>query len=475
MIRKAFRHAIGFLGSAKLAAWLLGFVGVWSMVATFVAQGDVSDPAVATWVSANPLFEPIVQPLGLHQAFTAPLFIVCAVVLGVSTALCAWRRTKVAVRKARTLRAASEPGGSLLGRHDFELTCGAGIGPDEILPAASDTLRRLGVKTRLRDGRLIAVSSPWSVWGSPVFHWALVALIAVFLVSALQRSEGIMGVAVGETKVDAPASYGVLQVGPLHSWGAQPRSIRVDAFEPDYSTGGVERGPTPTVSVLDSSGRVLKTQRVYPNMPLEIGSLTIHPSEYGLAVTLAALTAADVETSRFVALVDFAPSAPDGTAPVRPFQISDSTGTSRLTGVVTVPLDRVDGGFALPQERKAHVVLSSPDGSPAIDSSVSQGDIVTLPWGDRLKVASVGYYVRLSVVDDWSIPALYAALALAFIGLTATLVSRQQIVVVSVAEGPDGPRLVARLHLSRNAATNRSEIEGALTQVLGPDKQRSTL
>ena len=105
-----------------------------------------------------------------------------------------------------------------------------------------------------------------------------------------------MGVAVGQTKPDAPASYGTVHTGPLHDWRSVHRSIRVDAFDLEFKTGGIDRGPTPTVSVLDGTGQVVKTQRVYPNRPLKTGSLTIYPSTYGLAAAVSIVNTSGVET-----------------------------------------------------------------------------------------------------------------------------------------------------------------------------------
>ena len=76
---------------------------------------------------------------------------------------------------------------------------------------------------------------------------------------------------------------------------------------------------------------------------------------------------------------------------------------------------------------------------------------MALPVGDSLRVDSVGYYARLQVVDDWSTIPLYACLVVATIGLTITAVARQQIVLATVIDGPEGPRLAVTLRLWRNA------------------------
>jgi hypothetical protein len=101
-----------------------------------------------------------------------------------------------------------------------------------------------------------------------------------------------------------------------------------------------------------------------------------------------------------------------------------------------------------------------------IDQIVEQGGSVTLTWGDRLRVGEVGYYARLSVVDDWSIQLLYAGLGVALLGLTLTAFARQQAVIAAAVEGADGVVLTVSLRLWRNAPTSRGEIESVLTEAL---------
>lgn len=193
MIRKAYRATVRFLKSAGLVSGLLAFIGVWSMVASFVPQGDASTREVAAWAAAHRGIEPVVRAVGLHQAFTGFVFLACVSVLALSTALCSWQRTRVSIGRARTLRKAlGADGRSIAEKHDLEIACAPALSESEVLSIASETL-----------------------------------------------------------------------------------AVRLDAFEPDYRTGGIDRGPVPTVSVLDGAGNVIKTQRVYPNMMLHSGSISI--------------------------------------------------------------------------------------------------------------------------------------------------------------------------------------------------------
>jgi cytochrome c biogenesis protein ResB len=376
----------------------------------------------------------------------------------------------VALTKARALRRAAIDGrDSLAARHDLEIACDPALGAEEVLSAASAVFSRLGIKTRRRSDVLSAVSRPWSVWGSPIFHWALLALIVALVAGNLWRTEGLMGLAVGQTKADAPDSYGFLATGPLHGWGGARRSIRVDAFEPDFTSGGIDRGPTPTVSVLDAAGAVLKTQRVYPNMTLSVGSLTVYPSDFGLSATVSAVTTSGVETGRGMQLIDFSTEATGGTVPVDYVSVFGHSKAELYRVYLSVPLDRTGGAPVrkVPVDPTVRAVVKTLDGTTVLDGIMRPGQAISLAGADALRLDGVGYYARLQIVDDWSIPFLYAGVILALLGLTATVVARQQIVLATAIEGPGGVKLAVTLRLWRNASSSRSEIESELARALG--------
>jgi len=469
VIRTALRKILDTLASAWLAVGTLAFVGLWGIVATAVPQGAPNSLPVTTWAKANPVIEPVANALGLHQAFTAWLFLACVTLLGVSTVVCSWRRTKVAYLRARALRAAArESADSLAAERDLAIVLAPDVAPAEALHAAREALAELGVRTKVGEGVLRAVSPWWSVWGSAVFHWALVALMLSVLIGNLQRSDGLMGVSVGQTKPDAAASYGVLTAGPLHSWNGVHRSFRVDSLDPDLILGGVDRGAVPTVSVLDAAGTVLKTQLVYPNMMLHVGALSINCPAVGLSADIAVESTARVELGRSYEPIDFSQTATDGTVPAGLLGIFDQSGAVQMRIGVTVPLDKRGGRFGewIPAVPRAHIVVYALDGSTLVDTVIKTGEAAQLPGGGSLRLLGIGWYARLSIVDDWTTPFIYAAMIIALLGLSISLLARQQIVLAAVVDGPHGATLALRMRLWRNVRTTRAEIEAALAAAL---------
>jgi cytochrome c biogenesis protein ResB len=134
------------------------------MAATLVPQSSDSLQKVSAWVVVHPLFEPTARALGLHHAFTSWPFAAGILLLALSTALCAWRRTKAAIARSRVLQQAAESDpASIAERHDLEIVCAPTTSESEVLTIATVTLRGLGLKMRRRDGVLSSVSSPLSV------------------------------------------------------------------------------------------------------------------------------------------------------------------------------------------------------------------------------------------------------------------------------------------------------------------------
>ena len=464
-----YRRVVRFLTSATLVSVTLGFIGVWSIIATMVPQGDPAMGSAQAWAEANPGFAGIVDALGLHRAFDAPAFLVAVAVLALSTVLCSWQRTRVAVKRSRALReAATLEARPTSADHDLLIDVPEGMGADQALLAAEQALRGLGVRMRRTDETLVMASSPLAPWGSPVFHWALVGFMAFVLLGSLVRGDGLIGIAIGQVKPNVPASYGRFDAGPWHTWDNDGISFRLDEFEPRFTAGGIDRGPVPTLSVLDAEGNVLKTQPVYPNKMLHIGPLKVSAPAYGLSVTLSLLDESGTEVGRAVQLLDFKQSAPDGTLPLEPLAITDDADNTTALVHATVPLIAEGGRFVewLPKDAPARIVAESVDGEALVDELVDQGEAVELPGGFQLGVADVGWYSRLSVVDDWTVPFVYGWMILGALALSVTTFTRQMYVVIAAGDGPTGTSLAVRMRLWRHASTTRDEITEALNRAL---------
>jgi len=459
------------LGSPVLALVLIILVGAWSMLATIVPQGHADAPEVESWVAANGVLGSITSAVGLHEAFGAPPFIAVSIVLMLSTAVCSWDRTRVAVKRGRALRAGARITPEDLARTtDLAVPIDPALSDADALARTTSRLEAIGIKVRTEGGVIRAVSPWWSVWGSPVFHWALVLLALAAFSGVLFRAEGNMVIPVGESKPDVPESYLVVETGRLHSWDGVERSIRVEDFDPAMKKGDLELGAVPTVSVLDGDGEVIATEDVYPNNKLHAGSLSINAPTCGLTATIALETAGGDSLPQVVQLVAFSQEASGGTEPLQPLVASNNAGQVLLRLMATVPLDpRGDGTYGewIPKDPAAHIVLEDGAGTILFDGIVRTGESAPLNGGGSVELLDVGWYAHLALVDDPSIPVVYAAMVLALLGLTMSLASRQQLIAAAVKTDDDGRSLAVMMRLWRNVPTDRAEIEQVLTEALG--------
>lgn len=464
------RRIIDAVASPKLALGLLLFTGAWSAVATSVPQGSASALAVVAWKTAHPALEPFAAFIGLHAAFTAPAFLIAMGLLVLSTAACAGRRTRVAWAQGRSLakaRLTELP--DLVAAADLSVPVPAGAAEGEVLAAVADVFSEYGIRVKPARGMLSAVSPRAAVWGSAVFHWALVALFATIAVGQMVRSEGVMRLAVTMAKSDEPASYQAVTSGPWHDWTSEHRIIRLDALDPDVVLGGVNRGAVPTVSLVDSSGVAVVTQRVYANNMLHDGAVAISAPGVGLAVWFQALDASGSVVATMAQPVEFSQDTSGGTQPSVALVSRDAQGVSTMQVFVSVPLDRSGGAYneSIPQQRTVRVVVRSGSGAVLDDRLLRADETMTLPGGGGFRFLGLGWSARLSVVDDPSIPFVYATMILALLGLAMSLVFQQRIVLAGVAGTGTARTLVARVRLWRNVAGGAAEMRAALEHEIG--------
>jgi cytochrome c biogenesis protein ResB len=452
------------LGSAKLAIGLMIYLGIVSFVGTLMPQGSSKDPRVIAWAAANPQWQGWAQTLGLHAVYTSWYFLVGAALLALCTAVCATRRTRVALARFRAIRRIHAAGESLDGSVDYTIALlGSETADDDVLVRVESALADAGLSSARRGSAVVVSSSAWSVWGSPVFHWALVLIFCTIAAGSLFRAEGLMGVPEAVSVKDEAASYRVLTAGPLHRWSAVNRSFLLNGLRLDYVADGMNRGTSPDVTVLDGTGAVVARQVVYPNNALHLGSLTIHSNAWGLSPTFELLDKNGAVLGASSAILDF-PSKPTGSTEPGDMEFTGADGRVALLARVTMPLDRnLTVAQAMASNPKVKLELLTPDGKSIGGRTLTAGEKLALPDGSSLRLSRVGFYARLSVVDDPTIPLLYGAFVVALIGVSFALLARQRIIVIEIAETGTERQLEVYARLWRNAGVGAGQIKEILT------------
>lgn len=453
--------------SRRLAVGLIASVIGWSIVGTVVPQDRLSAPgAVAVWDAAHPILAAPTRILGLHNAYAAPLFLAIVALLAVSTAMCAWERTRWAMGRTRRRGTVTEDTlARLRDRPAISVPIEAGLTAEEALSSLDAALRSMRLRVTRGPKLLEASGGRWGLLGSPVFHWSLALLFVVVALGQLSRSEGQLGVPVGGSVDEAAGSYRQLRQGPLYA-GHTGLKISASDLVIDYrDVGGQRRGPAPVIALTRGGAPVAKG-RVYPNSPLRYGRLLVHMGTYGLWAAFTLETSAGAPAGGTGEPIDFDSTQPGGTRPVS-LTVSEA-GFASTEVTVVVPLDRSGAAFVerLPKNPVVVLTVASSTGTP-VQRTLRPGQSMLMRGGHRLRLDSVGYYVRLSVADDWSVYPIYVLFVLAGAAISVAVFSPARTACALLVDGPDGPLLNAITWHQRGDPVFPERVEEALREAAG--------
>jgi hypothetical protein len=473
-MRSPTKRVADFLASPRLAATLLAATTIIVFVATLVPQHSRSSTVeITAWAAEHTSLEHIVRVLGFHDAYASPLFLLVVTFLLASTCVCSWRRTRVAAARLRTVTGMSEESVRARAAKPSFVVPAEKNRVKEHLQAIGGLLRRQRLRVTLGDEYVGAGGGLPGLLGSPVFHWSLVAIFAALLAGQLVRTGGLLGITEGEVVPHAASSYGVLTKGPLYEWPGTFSAIGVDSVDLDNTIGGIDRGATPRVVLYGPNHEVLARGDVYPNHPLRYKSVIVHPNNYGLAPVVSLVSTSGLVIARTSALADFATGEASRTAPSTLDLMDEAGAVFRVT--LTVPLDKVGGQFVerIPSHPRATVVIESTDGRRIAERDLAVGQEVRLPGGSGLRLDAVRYYARLSVYDDRSLPALFLAICVGLLGLSASLLGQKRAVAIVAVDDSEGTHLAVWYRDWRRGSSGCHEFEELVRAlVLGPTDER---
>ena len=418
-----------------MAAVLLTGLTAYVWIATWADPG-VTGPFAA--VTSSSFVSSIAKVLGLDHPFSAPLFIVAIGLVTLSTAACAWDRTRSAARSFAPRGHAGDRVERILESHQCVVVVdAASFDRESAIDTAAGVLRRFGLTTRISDALLTGTRWPVGLVGSAVFHWALVGTFVFAGLGQLTRYEGYANVVRGQSTRDIAASYSAdLTHGSLFRGWFSGLTLGVADVDLDHQVNGASRGPAALVT-LSSGDREIKRQWVYPNSPLRYGSMLVHDAAT-VPVFLGSIRSDMSSDVRKVTIqFDIASRAP------QEFSFVDDA-TGKKVDVTLVPL----GG------RRVDVAVN--DGGSTRTRTAGVGERVELVAGQHLTVDSLTYAAQLHVVNDWSVPWLYAMFALGTLGVTAAIFSPVRAVSVAIVGG-EGKNGAAPLALNVRYSSGRND------------------
>jgi hypothetical protein len=400
----------------------------------------------------------------IPNAFGSPVFLAVVALLALSTAACAWERTRSSARALRRTGRVDDAQVERL-REKPWLTVRVAQGTEgDPLSASADAMRRLRLSV-VRGPRLLEASSGRvGLLGSPLFHWTLAVLLLVIALGRLSRAEGAIGVPVGFSRTDATGSYRTVRAGPLYG-GHSGLTLAVTDLRPVKDAEGVDRGVSPLVE-LREGGTLLRRQRVYPNNPLRHGSLLIHSSGYGIAAVVSVGSGSGGPILQSEPLVDFDAKRPGGTT-AAVFDLTAAGGKVLDSITLTIPLDR-EGGLSLEQlPRRPRALVTVRASGVETSAVLEKGGSMRLPTGESLRVKDFVHYARLTVADDWSVYPIYFLFVLAGIAMSVSVTVPYRRVRVLLAETADGVALHAEVRHSRGDPLFAEMVETALREAAG--------
>jgi cytochrome c biogenesis protein ResB len=410
------------------------------------------------------------MPLGLHRAYASPLFLALAGLLALCTAACAVERTKRSLRLMRsTTRPLSDAGlERLRTRPQMSFRVADAARSNAALSTAAERLRRLGLRVRCEEGLADGHSGGVGLLGSPVFHWSLVALMLVVAAGQATRAEGFLALPLGKRIVDERASYLQVSEGPLFGERYTGLEFVASSLERNLHVHGIDRGAVPFITVYRAGIEVV-SGRVYANNPLRTGPLMIHMVDFGPDVTLSLESTGGAEIARESFHLDRSSETSSGTKPQEFALISAPGGIEARVEVVARRTSSADRSSAT-ASRAILEISTAGTGAYSAPVVLPVGDAIELPNGQRLRIADVSDWVRVSVVNDWSVPFIYALLVIAIGALTIALLLPTRRATVLLAEHEDGLFLHVSTWHSSKAPSFRERVEQAVRAAASPEE-----
>lgn len=352
--------------SRRIAVLLIAALGVWAVIGSSLPGGA--------------------------KSFSSPPFLIAALWLAASTAVCAWQRSLSALRWRRRL-SVRRPIASSLGLDEIE-----------------SRLRRMGL-VAARKGETLTAHRRGNVlsrWASPVFHWALSAGIALVVI------EMLLSASTGLVLISGVAHQ-------LELKGTKAKLTLADV-RPDLMVGGVSRGQAPRVTISRPDGSS-RTDWSYPNNPLGFGGVVVHAVDSGPAVRLRVRGADGSAVTTDLAL---RPGVKD----------QEFTGVLRVVGGPQIDVARRPG-------RRIEVVTRGVGESPKSQGVIAEGESARLAAGTTLTFLGARTWASVRVVRDpvaWLV-AVMSLIACAAAGIALLYPARE--VEVTKAENGNTIRIAS--------------------------------
>lgn len=214
--------------------------------------------------------------LGIADIFHSPFFLLLMALLTLNLTVASFKKV---FPKLKNLKLPMPP----LGTKAIEklpVTMGATLTgkPDLVLAALTKALQKAGYKVTA--GGADALTAEWgkiSRLAPSITHVGLLTLMAGVTITSWTGFNGFQPILLNGELDFAKSEHSKLWIGKLPNW-----KIRVDETRKEVYKSGDPKQWYSKLSVIDTDGKVLKTQEISVNNPLTYDNVDIYQSSWGL-------------------------------------------------------------------------------------------------------------------------------------------------------------------------------------------------
>lgn len=429
------------LASVKLGSLLLVAVFAFTLAAAFFPYGEAAAfvRRVGQALDLDGLSR--VSEIGFQQRFESPAFIALIAVLALSLCFSLYFRIRSEVKRWRGAR--QEIARSAVRQFPRGPLGGA-------LAMVEGELRRRRYRSYVagRPGgwKVLAEKGGGGVWGSVLFHVAILLVLAAVVLSATASFKGSIKLTEGEAFDARVNRFGEQHAGRWYRPAAQPLTLRLARVEPDYEVDGAATVASFVEPTLEG-----KSSRFFPPVPVYIShglrhaGLTVHQGrDTGYAPQV---MVDDASGKRLLeGYTQLATMAGEERETFQDYVEIKDRGL-RIEMEVLPDAAYRDGAYvnrsAAKKNAVLHVVLRE-QGKPVLDEFVPM----------TREVSAGGYTVFFGGLRRWSrleasyapgVPVLAAATLVGALGLALRLLRVRRRVVVSLSESARDPGIVCHV------------------------------
>lgn len=416
------RLAWRWLKRMRTALYLLGLLGVETLIATVVPQEPNVPRTVAAWRQGTSgpgeLVSGLVDLVGGYDVYGSPVFLALLLLLFTSLTACLLPRYRA---WWRVLRRSRPPLSRHLGDQEHVTVLEVDARPAEVHHVARRVLR--GRRWRLRAAAPDGDDGPHQVaaekghvlreGGSLAFHTSFYVLLVAVVFGQLLGFEGQRGVVEGESFADTAIGYWSYQPGRW--WGDADHDgfvLTLDEFHVDWHRdprlGAQPRLFSSDVTIERPDGTVIQ-DAIGGNDPLVVDHLKIHQLDWGYAPRVLVevdgepvydgyLTMSLAEGGFYSGAVKAPGAEPDVGFEVFfwPYAPPGEDGTPQLTGAPWA-----DAPYMILQEYRGDLRMDAVQNVNTLDTtSLTEGGVVALRQGQGAHLDS-GVTVSFPELRRW--------------------------------------------------------------------------